>query len=147
MSGLRYLLILLIALVPMIPAVIFFLRKRKNELVRATKGLIVGLGSANVVIGLMALALGVVWFATPSRVSASGFEQTTAIDTYATLAAALSTGLAALGSGIAVASTGSAALGTISEKPELFGQALIFVGLSEGIAIYGLLISFLILNR
>jgi len=48
---------------------------------------------------------------------------------------------------LAVAVVGAAALGAISEKPELFGQALIFVGLAEGIAIYGLIIAIMILGR
>jgi len=68
-------------------------------------------------------------------------------DPYVTLAAAISTGLACVGAGIAVANTGAAAVGAIAEKPESFGQAMIFVGLSEGIVIYGLIISFLVLNR
>ena len=63
------------------------------------------------------------------------------------VAAALATGLSSLGAGIAVASVGSAALGALAEKPELLGRALIMVGLAEGIAIYGLIISILILNR
>ncbi len=62
------------------------------------------------------------------------------------LAAALSTGLACIGAGIAVASTGSAALGAISEDSRLLGKTLIFVGLAEGIAIYGLIVTILILN-
>jgi len=63
------------------------------------------------------------------------------------LAAALATGLSSFGAGIAVASVGSAAIGAMAEKPELLGRALIMVGLAEGIAIYGLIISILILNR
>lgn len=63
------------------------------------------------------------------------------------IAAALATGLSSLGAGIAVASVGSAAIGALAEKPELLGRALILVGLAEGIAIYGLIISILILNR
>jgi V/A-type H+-transporting ATPase subunit K len=63
------------------------------------------------------------------------------------LAAALATGLAALGAGFAVASVGSAAIGALTEKPELLGRTLILVGLAEGIAIYGLIVSILILNR
>ena len=55
-------------------------------------------------------------------------------------------GLIAIGAGIAVASSGAAAIGAIAEKPDSFGRALIFVGLAEGIAIYGLIISFMILN-
>mgnify|MGYP000779067535 FL=1 len=63
------------------------------------------------------------------------------------LAAALSTGLATIGAGIAVAVAGSAALGAISEDSKLLGKTLIFVGLAEGIAIYGLIISIMILNQ
>ena len=63
------------------------------------------------------------------------------------VAAALSTALAAIGAGYAVARVGSAAVGAIAEKPELFGRALVLVGLAEGIAIYGLIVSILILNR
>lgn len=63
------------------------------------------------------------------------------------IAAALATGLSSLGAGIAVASVGSAAIGALAEKPELLGRALIMVGLAEGIAIYGLIISILILNQ
>ena len=63
------------------------------------------------------------------------------------MAAALSTGLSALAAGFAVARVGSAAIGLMAEKPEMFGRVLILVGLAEGIAIYGLIVSILILNR
>lgn len=63
------------------------------------------------------------------------------------IAAAISTGLAALGAGFAVAKVGAAAIGALAEKPELFGRLLIFIGLAEGIAIYGLIVSILVLNR
>ncbi len=62
------------------------------------------------------------------------------------IAAALSTGLAAVGAGIAVAISASAAIGAISEKESLLGKTIIFVGLAEGIAIYGLIISIMILG-
>ncbi len=61
--------------------------------------------------------------------------------------AAASAGLAALGAGYAVAQVGTAALGALAEKPDLFGRVLVLVGLAEGIAIYGLIVSILILNR
>ena len=67
--------------------------------------------------------------------------------TWGLAAAAASTALAALGAGFAVAKVGTAAVGALAEKPELFGRLLIFVGLAEGIAIYGLIVSILILNR
>lgn len=63
------------------------------------------------------------------------------------LAAAISTGLSALGAGIAVASGASAAIGACSEDPKNFVRALIFVALGEGVALYGLLISILIIGK
>jgi V/A-type H+-transporting ATPase subunit K len=63
------------------------------------------------------------------------------------MAAALSTGLGALGAAYAVSHVGAAALGAMGERPELAGRALIFVGLAEGIAIYGLIVSIMILAR
>ena len=62
------------------------------------------------------------------------------------IAAALSTGMSSIGAGIAVASSASAALGALSEDSSVMGKALIFVALAEGVALYGLLISFLILS-
>ncbi|MCM8759235.1 MAG: ATP synthase subunit C [Candidatus Omnitrophica bacterium] len=62
-------------------------------------------------------------------------------------AAALSTGIAALAAGIAVAYVGTAAVGALAEKPELTGRVLIFVGLAEGIAIYGLITAIMILGK
>ena len=63
------------------------------------------------------------------------------------VAAALATGLSSLAAGYAVGVVGSAAMGALTEKPELFGRLLIFIGLAEGIAIYGVIISVLILNK
>ena len=63
------------------------------------------------------------------------------------LAAALSTAIGALGAGYAVGTVGAASVGALAEKPELFGRVLILVGLAEGIAIYGLIVSVLILNK
>jgi len=62
-------------------------------------------------------------------------------------AAAFSTAIGSVGAGVAVAYVGSAALGAIGEKPELAARALIYVGLAEGIAIYGLIISIMILIK
>lgn len=63
------------------------------------------------------------------------------------IAAALATGLSCIGGGIAVAAGAPAAIGATSEDPKVFGKALIFVALGEGVALYGLLISILILNK
>jgi len=63
------------------------------------------------------------------------------------LAAALAVGLGSIGAGLAVAPTASAAIGAVAEKEEMAGKALVFVGLAEGIAIYGLVISIMILSK
>lgn len=63
------------------------------------------------------------------------------------IGAAISTGVGSIGTGIAVAATGSAAIGAISENEKLLGKTVIFVGLAEGIAIYGLIISIMILGQ
>lgn len=63
------------------------------------------------------------------------------------MAAAIATSCSALGAGIAVAAAAPAAIGAFSENDNNFGKALIFVALGEGVAIYGLLISILIINN
>lgn len=63
------------------------------------------------------------------------------------IAAGLSTGLATIGAGYAVGCVGSSALGAVSEDPKILGKTLIYVGLGEGIAIYGLIISIMILSK
>jgi V/A-type H+-transporting ATPase subunit K len=65
----------------------------------------------------------------------------------AMIGAAIAAGLSTLAAGYAVAMVGSAAVGALAEKPELLGRVLILVGLAEGIAIYGLIVAVLILNR
>lgn len=139
---------LLVAMIPMIPAVIFMLRNRDLP-TQSTRAMVLGLNGVNAILGLMVVGVGVLWLASPETVAAAGLlqEGAAAGDSFTTLAAGLSTGLACIGAGIAVASSGAAAVGAIAEKPESFGRALIFVGLAEGIAIYGLIISFMILNR
>ena len=66
---------------------------------------------------------------------------------FAYIAAALVTGMSTIGGGIAVASAASAALGALSEDSTVFGKSLLFVGLSEGVCLYGLIISFMILGK
>ncbi len=63
------------------------------------------------------------------------------------LAAALATGISGIGGGIAVGNAAPAAIGATSEDPKAFGKALIFVALGEGVALYGLLISILIISN
>ncbi len=63
------------------------------------------------------------------------------------LAAAAATGLSCIGGGIAVASAAPAAIGATSEDSKNFGKSIIFVALGEGIALYGMLISIMIISK
>ncbi|MCD8123855.1 MAG: ATP synthase subunit C [Lachnospiraceae bacterium] len=63
------------------------------------------------------------------------------------ISSALAVGMSGIGGGIAVASSASAALGAISEDSSVLGKSLIFVGLSEGVCLYGLVIAFMILGN
>ena len=136
----------LVGLIPLIPAVVYVIQNGKTSPSQAVSRMVSGFNWFNFLVGMMAGGLALVWLASPSSVAASGLAQEGGVvDQYATLAAALSTGLACIGAGIAVGGSGAAAVGATAEKPESFGRSLIFVGLSEGIAIYGLIISFLVL--
>jgi len=137
----------LATVIPLSPLVFYFLYRRWENPGLAAKKLLLGFKGYNALIGLMALAIGIVWLASPSTVMAAGSAAPSGTDQFATLAAGIAVGLGSIGAGIAVSSTGAAAVGAIAEKPESFGRALIFVGLAEGIAIYGLIIAILVLNR
>jgi len=99
---------------------------------------------------LRALALWTLGSFLPAVVSAAESNQTAILKDSMGLAfigAGLAVGVACLASGYAVAKIGSAAIGAVSEKPELMGRTLVFLGLAEGIAIYGLIIAIMILNK
>ena len=65
----------------------------------------------------------------------------------ALLGAAIAVAGSSIGAAIAVAYTGAAALATMSERPELFGRAMVIVGLAEGIAIYGLIVAIILIGN
>ena len=142
----KIVIVTLATLIPLTPFVMYFVSLRSDNPVKAAKNLVFAFKSYNAFLILMALGIGAVWLVSPQTVMAAGVvAQEAAADPYASLAAGISTGLAALGAGVAVSGTGAAAIGAIAEKPEALGRSLIFVGLAEGVAIYGLLIAFLVL--
>ena len=93
----------------------------------------------------------VVMFLVPILVYAAdavqGAAGTTDQNGLAYIGAGLAVGLACIGSSYAVGRIGSAGIGAVTEKPELMGKTLVFLGLAEGIAIYGLIIAVMILNK
>jgi V/A-type H+-transporting ATPase subunit K len=134
----------------LVMAFIFAPRTMKSKAdAQTARKLVLGLGGFNLLLALAMIILGAVWLATPAAAEAAGTSETptTVGDPYASLAAAISVGLGSVGAAYAVGATGSAAIGVIAEKPEAFGRVLIFVGLAEGVAIYGLIIAFMVLQR
>jgi V/A-type H+-transporting ATPase subunit K len=73
--------------------------------------------------------------------------QETATNGMALLAASIAVAGSSIGAAIAVAYTGAAALAAMSERPEMFGRAMVIVGLAEGIAIYGLIVAIILIGR
>ena len=138
---------LVAALLPLVPILLLALGRRRQPPARTARRVVLSLGGVNLVLALMMVGLGLVWLFAPQVVQAAGLVQDANGDPYGSLAAALAVGLGSLGAAYAVSTTGSAAVGAIAEKPEVFGRALIFVGLAEGVAIYGLIIAFIITSR
>lgn len=108
-------------------------------------------GKTTVIVNLISFAAVFIlatMFIFSGRAFASTGQQPSDMATAAAfIGAALVTGLGAIGTGIAVSHTAAAAIGAISENENNFGKSMIFVAMAEGIAIYGLLISFMILGR
>lgn len=69
------------------------------------------------------------------------------VSKFAFIAAAVAFGLGALGAGLAIGNVGAAAMGAVAEKPEIAGQALIFVALAEGLVIFGFITALMILGK
>lgn len=106
------------------------------------------LGTNLLVIGgasIAALVLGVE-NAMAQQVVAGGHEISTGLG-LALIGAGIPTALATVGAGLAVGPVGAASLAVIAEKPEMFGRTLIYLGLAEGIAIYGLVVTILLLGK
>lgn len=61
------------------------------------------------------------------------------------LSAALAIGLAGIGGGLALAAGAPAAIAAMSENPKTFGKSIVLLALGEAVALYGLVIAFMIL--
>lgn len=103
--------------------------------------------SARAVLAAFALGSLVLLYSGAGMAFAQGVQEAATAAGWAFLGASLAAGLACIGAGIAVAVVGAAALGVVGEKPELLGSTLIYLGLAEGIAIYGLITALLILGK
>lgn len=122
-------------------ATVYGLRRSPKRGLRRLVALnaVLGLGS----LGLAAVLLaGAVEPAHAATGAVAGHDAQAAL-----LGAAIAVAGSTIGAAIAVAYTGAAALAAISEKPEMFGRAMVIVGLAEGIAIYGVVIAIMLIGR
>jgi len=124
-------------------------RRRSGSIVA-----VVALNGVLLVAALMVLALAIMDAPAAAQtvgadvVVPSAQEATSAADNWpALLGAAIAVAGSSIGAAIAVAYTGAAALAAVSERPELFGRAMVIVGLAEGIAIYGLVVAIILIGR
>jgi V/A-type H+-transporting ATPase subunit K len=84
---------------------------------------------------------------TGQQVSKSVSPEQASVTSFALLAAAVAFGLGAIGAGLAIGNVGAAAMGAVAEKPEVAGQALIFVALAEGLVVFGFITALMILGK
>ncbi len=137
--------VLLVALILsiFIPFRVFFVGERTKKRYKKTL-------AVNTILFFGLLVVGVAFMFAPMA-SASAAETANSGGGIATglgyIAAALATSLSGIGGGIAVASSASAALGALSEDSSVFGKSLTFVGLAEGVCLYGFIISIMILGK
>jgi V/A-type H+-transporting ATPase subunit K len=93
------------------------------------------------------LLLGVQDVMAQTHGEAAGATETSVGLGLALIGIGIPTAFATIGAGIAVGPVGASSLAVISEKPEMFGRSLIYLGLAEGIAIYGLVVTILLLGK
>ncbi len=111
----------------------------------------------NVATTIIVLLGAMVIFSLVTTVGASAQESATAesdispekakVSQFGLIAAAIAFGFGAIGAGIAIANVGAAAMGAIAEKPEVAGQALIFIALAEGLVVFGFITALMILGK
>ena len=121
------------------------LRTRSGAALRVLLGMSVAL--AAVAVGVLVLASGVDPVAAQTAAAPTAETATSTANWAALIGASIAVAGSSLGAAIAVAYTGSAALATMSERPELFGRAMVIVGLAEGIAIYGLIVAIILIGN
>ncbi|MBE5938641.1 MAG: ATPase [Lachnospiraceae bacterium] len=128
-----------------IPFRVFFAGERNKKRYKKIIGV-------NTVLFFGLLITGVaILFAPSASASEAAAVAATAADGLGTglgyISAALATSISGIGGGIAIASAASAALGAVSEDSSVFGKSLVFVGLAEGVCLYGFIISIMILGK
>ncbi|MCK9394091.1 MAG: ATP synthase subunit C [Methylobacter sp.] len=133
---------------PMALGILFELRPSPAGISRRRLKGLLGVNLLTFVVAEIGLLLGAVQtaMAAPPATVEGAHEVSVGLG-LALIGAGIPTALATIGAGIAVGPVGAAALAVIADKPETFGRSLIYLGLAEGIAIYGLVVTILMLGR
>ncbi|MEV0173552.1 ATP synthase subunit C [Streptomyces sp. NPDC050803] len=118
------------------------LRRRSRAVLRSVLA-----ADAALFAGALALLIVALSGGSASADAATAAAESSGSDTAALIGAAIAVAGASIGAAIAVAYTGAAALAALSERPELFGRAMVIVGLAEGIAIYGLVVAIILIGK
>lgn len=133
-----------IVVLPIVAAVFFVFRLCVRRSRKALRWVI----AANaLMIVLAGVLLSVALTAGSAHATTSAANGGSGSSSAALIGAAIAVAGASIGASIAVAYTGAAAIAALSERPELFGRAMVIVGLAEGIAIYGLVIGVLLIGK
>jgi len=125
----------------------WLMRRHGGPALRAVLAANAVLVLAGLVLFVMAVTASPSSAATLPDVAGAAAVAATAANGSALIGAAIAVAGSSIGAAIAVAYTGSAALAAMSERPELFGRAMVIVGLAEGIAIYGLVVSVILIGK
>ena len=122
-------------------AIGFQLRRHPRPGLRVVKFLNLALLIGAGVLTVLAVSAG------PSSAATATASSAVSYGGQALIGAAIAVAGSSIGASIGVAYTGSAALAAMSERPEMFGRAMVIVGLAEGIAIYGLVIAIILIGK
>ena len=121
---------------------IYLARRPGRRARRAMVAMTVGMLAAALALAIVVLGAGSAHAQSAAAAASGGGSGTGAL-----VGAGIAIAGSCIGAGIAVAYTGSAALALMSERPEMFGRAMVVVGLAEGIAIYGLIVSVILIGQ
>jgi len=122
-------------------------RGRSGMYILAGIGVLLMVGAVVLLVAALTAGPAAAGTATAAGVKIAAGTAATSVNGSALLGAAIAVAGSTIGAGIAVAYAGAAALAAMSERPELFGRAMVIVGLAEGIAIYGLIIGIILIGK
>jgi V/A-type H+/Na+-transporting ATPase subunit K len=122
-------------------------RGRSGMYILAGIGALLMVGAVVLLVAALTAGPAAAGTATAAGVKIAAGTAATSVNGSALLGAAIAVAGSTIGAGIAVAYAGAAALAVMSERPELFGRAMVIVGLAEGIAIYGLIIGIILIGK